>query len=48
LKFTAPRTGVTAAVVGVIASLAVFFLVHIAWQPGHANGPPLGLALAQS
>jgi len=30
LKFTAPLTGVTAAVVGVIASLALFFLVHIA------------------
>jgi len=38
LKFTAPLTGVTAAVVGVIASLAVFFLVHIAWQPGRAGG----------
>jgi chromate transporter len=41
LKFTAPLTGVTAAVVGVIASLAVFFLVHIAWQPGRATGPAL-------
>jgi chromate transporter len=30
LKFTASLTGVTAAVVGVIASLALFFLVHIA------------------
>jgi chromate transporter len=30
LKFTAPLTGITAAVVGVIASLALFFLVHIA------------------
>jgi chromate transporter len=30
LKFTAPLTGVTAAVVGVIASLALFFLAHIA------------------
>jgi chromate transporter len=25
-------------VVGVIASLAVFFMVHIAWQPGRAGG----------
>ena len=33
LKFTAPLTAVTAAVVGVIASLALFFLVHIAWHP---------------
>ena len=30
LKFTAPLTGITAAVVGVIASLASFFLAHIA------------------
>jgi len=41
LKFTAPLTGVTAAVVGVIASLAVFFLVQIAWHPGRAAGPAL-------
>jgi chromate transporter len=34
LKFTAPLTGVTAAVVGVIASLAVFFLAHIAIVQG--------------
>jgi len=33
LKFTAPLTGITAAVVGVIASLALFFLAHIAMQP---------------
>jgi chromate transporter len=39
LKFTAPLTGVTAAVVGVIASLALFFLVHIAWPPGRAGVP---------
>jgi chromate transporter len=31
LKFTAPLTAITAAVVGVIASLALFFLAHIAW-----------------
>jgi chromate transporter len=30
MGFTAPLTGVTAAVVGVIASLALFFLAHIA------------------
>ena len=30
LEFTAPLTAITAAVVGVIASLALFFLVHIA------------------
>lgn len=30
LRFTAPLTAITAAVVGVIATLALFFLVHIA------------------
>jgi chromate transporter len=30
LRFTAPLTAITAAVVGVIASLALFFLAHIA------------------
>nr|WP_240787120.1 chromate efflux transporter [Ramlibacter rhizophilus] len=33
LRFTAPLTAITAAVVGVIASLALFFLVHVLW-PG--------------
>ena len=38
LKFTAPLTAITAAVVGVIASLALFFLVHIArGQPPRAR-----------
>lgn len=37
LGFTAPLTGITAAVVGVIATLGVFFLQHIAWPvPGGA------------
>ncbi len=31
LHFTAPLTAITAAVVGVIASLALFFIVHIAY-----------------
>ncbi|HYF16905.1 MAG TPA: chromate efflux transporter [Ramlibacter sp.] len=34
LRFTAPLTGITAAVVGVIASLGVFFLSHVAWPEG--------------
>jgi chromate transporter len=34
LQFTAPLTAITAAVVGVIASLAVFFIGHIARHPG--------------
>ena len=31
LKFTAPLTGITAAVVGVIVSLALFFAAHVFW-----------------
>jgi chromate transporter len=48
LKFTAPLTGVTAAVVGVIASLALFFLAHIAWhtQPGATTARVDWVALA--
>ena len=34
LQFTAPLLGVTAAVVGVIASLALFFIAHIAVKAG--------------
>jgi chromate transporter len=40
LKFTAPLTAITAAVVGVIASLAVFFIAHIARHPGAAGWSP--------
>ncbi len=39
LHLTAPLTTITAAVVGVIASLALFFLAHIAIKAGVA-GPP--------
>ena len=38
LHFTVPLTAITAAVVGVIASLALFFLAHIAVRAG-AGGP---------
>jgi len=34
LKFTAPLTGITAAVVGVILNLAVFFAIHVLWPNG--------------
>ena len=34
LRFTAPLTGITAAVVGVIVNLAVFFAVHVLWPGG--------------
>ena len=38
LKFTAPLTGITAAVVGVIVNLAVFFAYHVLWPQG-LQGP---------
>jgi len=38
IKFTAPLTGITAAVVGVIVNLAVFFAYHILWPKG-LGGP---------
>lgn len=38
LKFTAPLTGITAAVVGVIVNLAVFFAYHVLWPKG-LSGP---------
>jgi len=34
LRFTAPLTGITAAVVGVILNLAVFFAWHVLWPDG--------------
>jgi chromate transporter len=34
LKFTAPLTGITAAVVGVILNLALFFVYHVLWPEG--------------
>ena len=34
LKFTAPLTGITAAVVGVILNLAAFFAYHVLWPNG--------------
>jgi chromate transporter len=37
LHFTAPLTGITAAVVGVIVNLAVFFAIHIWWPEGFAG-----------
>jgi len=36
VKFTAPLTGITAAVVGVILNLAVFFAYHVLWPQGFA------------
>ncbi|WP_374674301.1 chromate efflux transporter [Ideonella sp.] len=37
LRFTAPLTGITAAVVGVIVNLAVFFAWHVLWPQGWAG-----------
>ena len=34
LRFTAPLTAITAAVVGVILNLAMFFAYHVLWPHG--------------
>jgi chromate transporter len=38
LKFTAPLSGITAAVVGVIVNLALFFAYHVLWPQGWGGG----------
>lgn len=38
LKFTAPLTGITAAVVGVILNLGLYFIYHVIWPAGFAAG----------
>ncbi len=48
-QITAPLTAITAAVVGVIVNLAVFFAYHVLWPAGLANGfewPLLAIGLA--
>ena len=37
VNFTAPLTGITAAVVGVILNLAVFFAYHVLWPTGFSG-----------
>lgn len=37
IKFTAPLTAITAAVVGVIVNLALFFAYHIIWPEGFSG-----------
>ena len=37
LKFTAPLTAITAAVVGVVLNLALFFGYHLLWPEGWAG-----------
>ncbi|MCM2318987.1 MAG: chromate efflux transporter [Pseudomonas sp.] len=49
LRFTAPLTGITAAVVGVILNLALFFGYHVLWPQGFAGSfdwPSALIALA--
>ena len=49
LKFTAPLVGITAAVVGVIVNLAVFFAYHVLWPQGFAgslDGASMAIGLA--
>ena len=43
LKFTAPLTGITAAVVGVILNLAAFFAWHTFWPHGTTEAPFAGV-----
>ena len=45
LKCSAPLSGITAAVVGVIVNLALFFAWHVVWPQGW-GGAPDGAALA--
>ena len=42
VRFTAPLKGITAAVVGVIVNLAVFFALHVWWPAG--SGAPIDVA----
>ncbi len=49
LKFTAPLTAITAAVVGVIVNLAVFFAYHVLWPQGlsgHFDWPSAVVGMA--
>jgi chromate transporter len=42
LRFTAPLTGITAAIVGVIVNLALFFAWHVFWPRGWTSAVPGG------
>lgn len=42
LRFTAPLTGITAAVVGVVLNLALFFAWHVFWPQASAAAPFAG------
>ena len=45
VKLTAPLTAITAAVVGVIANLAVYFAWHVIWPHGRPDWPSAVVAL---
>ncbi|MEQ1660272.1 MAG: chromate transporter, partial [Hylemonella sp.] len=45
LKFTAPLTAITAAVVGVVLNLALFFAYHVLWPQGWGGRFDLASAL---
>jgi len=48
IRFTAPLTAITAAVVGVILNLALFFGYHVLWPSGfagHVDWPSAVIAL---
>jgi chromate transporter len=48
-RITAPLTAITAAVVGVIVNLAVFFAYHVLWPAGSAGGfewPSLAIGIS--
>lgn len=42
INFTAPLTGITAAVVGVVINLAIFFAYHVLWPTGFGEGISAG------
>jgi chromate transporter len=42
MKYTGPLTGITAAVVGVVINLAVFFAWHVLWPEATENNPFAG------
>jgi chromate transporter len=47
-RLTAPLTGITAAVVGVVLNLAVFFAIHVLWPAGAGGGFEWAAALIAS
>ena len=49
LNLTAPLSAITAAVVGVVVNLALFFAQHVLWPQGFSGGldlPALALSMA--